>query len=72
MRLACCPACVAGAAAVLASAAWTSEPLLLLLQSVLDVGEALASFGNCHFPEHRWVQSHPGGVKLVWLSAVHT
>lgn len=22
------------------------------MQSVLDVGEALASFGNCRFPEH--------------------
>lgn len=25
---------------------------IFVLQSVLDVGEALASFGNCHFPEH--------------------
>jgi hypothetical protein len=40
------------AAAVLAEAAWAQEPLVSLLQSVLDVGEALASFGNCHFPEH--------------------
>ena len=39
-------------AAVLAEAAWAQEPLVSLLQSVLDVGEALASFGNCHFPEH--------------------
>lgn len=42
----------AAAAAVLAEAAWAQEPLVSLLQSVLDVGEALASFGNCHFPEH--------------------
>jgi hypothetical protein len=42
----------AAAAAVLAAAAWDQEPLVSLLQSVLDVGEALASFGNCHFPEH--------------------
>jgi hypothetical protein len=42
----------AAAAAVLAEAAWHQEPLASLLQSVLDVGEALASFGNCHFPEH--------------------
>lgn len=47
------PPC-AGAAAALAAGglAWCAEPLLPLLQSVLDVGEALASFGNCHFPEH--------------------
>lgn len=42
----------AAAAAVLAEAAWAQQPLVSLLQSVLDVGEALASFGNCHFPEH--------------------
>lgn len=42
----------AAAAAVLAEAAWDQEPLASLVQSVLDVGEALASFGNCHFPEH--------------------
>lgn len=42
----------AAAAAVLADAAWAQQPLVSLLQSVLDVGEALASFGNCHFPEH--------------------
>lgn len=42
----------AATALILAEAAWAQEPLVSLLQSVLDVGEALASFGNCHFPEH--------------------
>lgn len=31
---------------------WSKEPAQSLLQSIMDVGEALASFGNCHFPEH--------------------
>ncbi|KAF6261468.1 hypothetical protein COO60DRAFT_774232 [Scenedesmus sp. NREL 46B-D3] len=35
-----------------ASIAWGCEPAVSLLQAVLDVGEALASFGNSHFPEH--------------------
>lgn len=39
-------------ALVVADAAWGAEPLVSLMQAVLDVGEALASFGNCHFPEH--------------------
>jgi hypothetical protein len=35
-----------------ASIQWGREPACSLLQAVLDVGEALASFGNSHFPEH--------------------
>jgi hypothetical protein len=35
-----------------ASITWGCEPACSLLQAVLDVGEALASFGNSHFPEH--------------------
>jgi hypothetical protein len=35
-----------------ASISWGCEPACSLLQAVLDVGEALASFGNSHFPEH--------------------
>jgi hypothetical protein len=35
-----------------ASIVWGCEPACSLLQAVLDVGEALASFGNSHFPEH--------------------
>lgn len=42
----------AAASTVLAEASWGAEPLVSLMQAVLDVGEALASFGNCHFPEH--------------------
>eukprot|EP00879_Flechtneria_rotunda_P006103 GHRR01006416.1.p1 GENE.GHRR01006416.1~~GHRR01006416.1.p1 ORF type:complete len:418 (+),score=165.68 GHRR01006416.1:722-1975(+) len=48
-RLVCqLPPCVS----VAADHPWASEPMASLLQSALDVGEALASFGNCHFPEH--------------------
>ena len=31
---------------------WNHEPALSLLRDILEVGEALATFGNCQFPEH--------------------